>query len=79
MIDGSCVVNDVDSFKELTGLATRVKTVVDKKTGEVRTTMEAEDVNIEQQLLEHTSEHAASLRIASVDAGDRLVCNVTER
>ena len=47
-----------------------------KENGEVRTTKEEEDVNIEQQLLEHISEHAASLGIASVDAGDGLVCNV---
>ena len=48
-----------------------------KENGEVRTT-EEEDVNIEQQLLEHISEHASSLGIASVDAGDGLVCNVTD-
>ena len=47
-----------------------------KENGEVRTTKEEEDVNIEQQLLEHISEHAASLGIASVDAGDGLVCKV---
>ena len=47
-----------------------------KENGEVRTTKEEEDVNIEQQLLEHISEHASSLGIASVDAGDGLVCNV---
>ena len=36
----------------------------------MRTTEEEEDVNIEQQLLEPISEHAATLGIASVDAGD---------
>ena len=44
-------------------------------------TEEEEDVNIKQQLLEHisdSSEHAASLGIASVDAGNHLVCNVTD-
>ena len=44
----------------------------------MRTMEEEEDVNIKQQLLEHISELAASLGIASVDAGDRLVCNVTD-
>ena len=62
-IDDSGVTNDVDVLEELTGLATRVETVVDKETGEVRTTEEEEDVNIEQQLLEHVSEHAATLGI----------------
>ena len=49
-----------------------------KEDGEVPTKKEEVDVNIEQQLLEHISERAASFRIASVDAGDRLVCNVTD-
>ena len=40
------------------------------------TKKEEVDVNNEQQLLEHISERAASFRIASVDAGDGLVCNV---
>ena len=38
LIDGSGVINDVDNFEELMGLVTRVETVVDKETGEVRTT-----------------------------------------
>ena len=72
------VISDVDNFEELTGLARRFETVVDKETGIVRTTEEEEVVNIKQQLPEHISEHAASLEIASVDAGDRLVCNETD-
>ena len=74
----SCIIKDVDNFKELTGLATLVKTVFDKETGEVLMMEEEEDVNIKQQLLERISEHVASLGIACVDAGENLVCSVTD-
>ena len=38
MVDNSGVIYGIDDLEEVTGLATRVDTAVDKETGEVRTT-----------------------------------------
>ena len=80
MVDDSGVINDIDDLEEVTGLATRVDTAVNKETGEVRTFEEEEDADIEQQLVERLAQHAASLETVDAeeeqDAGDmQLVCH----
>ncbi len=54
-------------------------TAVDKETGDVRTTEEEEDLDIERQLVERVAQHAVSLETVVAgeeqDAGDmQIVC-----
>ncbi len=65
LIDDSGSSNETDDTVELSGLAVRSVTLVDKESGEVTHEEAEEDEEIENQLVEHITEHAASLKVAT--------------
>ena len=74
MVDDSGVIYEIDDLEEVTGLR-RVDTSDDKEAGDVRTTKEEEEADIELKLVERVAQrwHAASLEMSvgeEQDAGD---------
>ncbi len=65
LIDDSGFSNETDDTVELSGLAVRSVTLVDKESGQVTHEEAEEDEEIENRLVEHITEHAASLKEAT--------------
>ena len=63
MIDQSGLSNDTDDQQEMTGLAVRMEQSVDKDTG-VTLAEREEDDDIENQLVQHVTNHAASMVVS---------------
>ena len=64
MIDQSGLSNDTHDQQETTGLAVRMEQSVDKKTGVVTLAEREEDDDIENQLVQHVTNHAASMVVS---------------
>ena len=56
MVDDSGVIYEIDDLEEVTGLR-RVDTSDDKEAGDVRTTKEEEEADIELKLVERVAQH----------------------
>ena len=76
LIDQSGLSNDTDDQQEMTGLAVRMEQSVDKDTG-VTLAEREEDDDIENQLVQHVTNHAASM-VVSESACDRHDDNVQD-
>ena len=63
LIDQSGLSNDTDDQQEMTGLAVRMEQSVDKDTG-VTLAEREEDDDIENQLVQHVTNHAASMVVS---------------
>ena len=63
LIDQSGLSNDTDDQQEMTGLAVRMEQSVDKDTG-VTLAEREEDDYIEHQLVQHVTNHAASMVVS---------------